>query len=212
MTTKGDGYCGIQGLGFNTPYDEGSDSSNTNEETMVLLVNKFIKFLKKIKAFRKFQRKESIDSTKKGKNTKENITCHECGKGGHMNVEKDKKESWDIKAKKAYIVWNIPKEEATSSTPDDEKSTKLCLMTQNHETCKTSKQGNSSEVRISDSDYDSDCSLTYDVLYELKKLTKINANRKTVILVHEKNILEIQKFIELQLQHETLDLIYTNST
>ncbi|KAF1864903.1 hypothetical protein Lal_00031868 [Lupinus albus] len=36
----------------------------------------------------------------------------------------------DIKGKKAYIVWNVSKEEATSSTSNDDESAKLCLMTQ----------------------------------------------------------------------------------
>ncbi|KAF1860137.1 hypothetical protein Lal_00033733 [Lupinus albus] len=58
-------------------------------------------------------------------NTKENNTCNECGKVGHMKfscstylkkVENDKKESKEIKARKAYIIWNVSKEEATSCT------------------------------------------------------------------------------------------------
>ncbi|KAF1888974.1 hypothetical protein Lal_00039573 [Lupinus albus] len=39
---------------------------------------------------------------------------------------------------------------------------------------------------------------------ELKKLAKIYADRKRVILVHEKKIIEMHKFIdELQFQNET---------
>ncbi|KAF1889576.1 hypothetical protein Lal_00024903 [Lupinus albus] len=143
------------------PYDEDFDSYDIDDETMTLLVNKFSKFLRKKGALRRFQQKEPRDSTKKGKNAKDKITCHECEKVGHMKfscptilkrVENKNKESMHIKAKKAYIIWNVSKEEATSSTLDEDESTKLCLMTQNHEFCETYKQDNSSELSISDSD------------------------------------------------------------
>ncbi|KAF1881649.1 hypothetical protein Lal_00039867 [Lupinus albus] len=61
----------------------------------------------------KFQRKEARDSTKKGKNPKDRLICHECGKTRHMRyqypnylkkVENDKKNPRDFKSKKAYIV------------------------------------------------------------------------------------------------------------
>ncbi|KAF1865989.1 hypothetical protein Lal_00041687 [Lupinus albus] len=57
------------------PYDDDSDSSEIDDETIALIVIKFSKFLKKMKgAFIRLKQKESGDSTKKGKNTKKNIT------------------------------------------------------------------------------------------------------------------------------------------
>ncbi|KAF1884264.1 hypothetical protein Lal_00042916 [Lupinus albus] len=93
---------------------------------------------------KRFQRKGKRDSTKKGKNPKDWLTCNECGKEGHMKfqcpshlkkVENNKKNSWDFKSKKSHIVWDVPEEDSTSSTSEEEKSTKLCLMVNNQDPC-----------------------------------------------------------------------------
>ncbi|KAF1884667.1 hypothetical protein Lal_00028551 [Lupinus albus] len=82
-------------------------------------------------------------------------------------------------------------------------------MTQNHNSCENSEQqreqGDSSEVSNSDFDYDSDNSPTYDVIYsayvelheELRKLAKINIDRKMLSLVFRHITSDKRKFIEL---------------
>ncbi|KAF1874301.1 hypothetical protein Lal_00013739 [Lupinus albus] len=57
---------------------------------MSLLIRKFKKFLKRKGGLQRFQREEANDSTKKGKNLEDCLTCHEC--------------------EKAYIVWDVPEE------------------------------------------------------------------------------------------------------
>ncbi|KAF1874055.1 hypothetical protein Lal_00041498 [Lupinus albus] len=86
---------------------------------------------------------------------KEYATCHECGKVGHMRytcptylkkIEHDnKKDSRDFKAKKAYITWDTPEEDITS-TRADEESNKLCLMVQNLNSSRVIEQDESSEL------------------------------------------------------------------
>ncbi|KAF1883563.1 hypothetical protein Lal_00037529 [Lupinus albus] len=94
-------------------------------------------------------------------------------------------------------------------------------MVQNLNSCQESEQDESSEVNSSDSSYNSDNSPSYDILYgayvemheELKKLAKNYMNKKRLILELEKKISELQSFIdELNLENETLDLIYANSS
>ncbi|CAL0331030.1 unnamed protein product [Lupinus luteus] len=74
---------------------------------------------------------------RKGKNSKERFTCHEYGKAGHMRfqcptylekVDSDTSTPRDFKSKKAYIVWDVPEEETTSSTSSEEEFAKLCLV------------------------------------------------------------------------------------
>ncbi|KAF1883438.1 hypothetical protein Lal_00042196 [Lupinus albus] len=133
--------------------EEESDSYDIDDETMTVLVNIYNKFLKKKGELRKFQRRDTKDSTERSKYSNDKITFHEC-----------RKDAREIKAKKAYIVCDVPEKEATSSTLDDEKSTKLCLVVQNHNSCDKNEQndlGDSSEVSNSDSDN----SPTYDIVY-----------------------------------------------
>ncbi|KAF1866077.1 hypothetical protein Lal_00013514 [Lupinus albus] len=61
-------------------YDDDSHS-DFDDETMMLLVQKFRKRLKR------FQRKEARDSTKKDKNPKDRLTCHQHGKEGHTKFQ-----------------------------------------------------------------------------------------------------------------------------
>ncbi|KAF1884068.1 hypothetical protein Lal_00013028 [Lupinus albus] len=136
--------------------------------------------------------------------------------------QRNKKYSRDIKANDAYIIWDEPEEDTTStSTSEDEESSKICLMDQNLNSIQESEQGESSEVNSSDSSSNSDNSPTYDILYgpyvemyeELEKLAKKYMDKKMLILEHEKKNSELQSFIdELKLENETLDLIYANSS
>ncbi|KAF1866012.1 hypothetical protein Lal_00041710 [Lupinus albus] len=139
------------------------------------------------------------------------------------HIEHNNKEDFrDIKANKVYIIWDAPEEGTTStSISEDEESNKLCLMAQNMNSYQVSEQDESSDVNSSDSSSNSDDSLTYDIIYgtyvemheELKKLAKTYADRKMLILEHEKKICELQTIIdELKLENETLDLIYANSS
>ncbi|XP_019420728.1 PREDICTED: zinc finger CCHC-type and RNA-binding motif-containing protein 1-like [Lupinus angustifolius] len=146
---------------------------------------------------------------------KDKATCYECGKVGHMryicptflkNIDQEKKKySRDIKAKKAYIVWNAPGENTTStSTLEDEESNKQYLMVQKLNYCNVREQDESSEVNSSYSSSNSDDSPMYDILYsayseiheELQKLAQKYANRKKLILEHEKKICELRSFID----------------
>ncbi|KAF1881690.1 hypothetical protein Lal_00032159, partial [Lupinus albus] len=155
--------------------DEESDS-DIDDETISHLVNKFRKFLRKKGGFRKFHKEDVKDSIKKSKNPKDNTSCHECEKVGHMKYtcptylerieNRNKKDSWDIKATEAYIIWDEPEEDTTStSTSEDEESSKMCLMVQNLNSCQESEQDESSEVNSSDSSSNSDYSPSYDILY-----------------------------------------------
>ncbi|KAF1864910.1 hypothetical protein Lal_00031875, partial [Lupinus albus] len=159
-----------------------------------------------------FLKEDTKDSIKKSKYPKDKTTCHECGKVGHMRYtcptylkrieHKNKEYSWNIKAKKAYIIWDALKEVSIStSTTEDEESSKLCLMAQNL-------------FLPRNSNYDD--SPTFDILYvayvemheELKNLAKKYLNKKRLILEHEKEICEFQYFIDdLKLENETLDII-----
>ncbi|KAF1863086.1 hypothetical protein Lal_00041073 [Lupinus albus] len=106
-------------------------------ETMPLLLRKFNKFLKRKESVKRFQKKESRNPTFRGKNPKDRFSYHECGKACHMKyqcptylkkVEGEKNNSREFKSKKAYIVWDVPEEDSTTSTSEEEESTKLCLM------------------------------------------------------------------------------------
>ena len=215
--------------------DDESDLSNEDEETMNLLVSKFSKFLRRKGGFKKFQKRDirgtrdSKETFRKSKSSNDKIICHECGKVGHIKfqcptylkrIESEKKDSRDIKSKRAYIVWDVPEDQSTStSTSDDEESAKLCLMTKDHNSDEESSESDKSDPsNVSDSE--SENSPTYEMLYsayvelheELKKLAKINVERKRIILLHEQKIIEMQKELdELKLENETLDLIYANS-
>ncbi|KAF1867863.1 hypothetical protein Lal_00012759 [Lupinus albus] len=100
---------------------------------------------------------------------------------------RNKKDSRDIKATEAYIIWDEPEEDTTStSTSEDEESSKI-------------EQDESSEVNSSDSSSDFNNSPSYDILYgayvemheELKKLAKKYMNKKRIILENEKKYFEL---------------------
>ncbi|KAF1878131.1 hypothetical protein Lal_00049299 [Lupinus albus] len=104
--------------------DDDESDSEIDVETMTLLVRKFNKFLKKRGSSNRFQKKETRNSTFKNKNSKEKFSCHECGKDGHLKyqcplylkkVEGEKNTSMDFKSKKAYIAWDVPKEDSTQA-------------------------------------------------------------------------------------------------
>ncbi|KAF1894652.1 hypothetical protein Lal_00027029 [Lupinus albus] len=212
--------------------DHEKSDSDIDDETVSHLVNKFRKFLRKKGGFRKFHKEDVKDSIKKSKNPKDNTSFHECGKVGHMKYtcptylkrieHRNKKDYRDIKAIEAYIIWDEPEEDTTStSTSEDEESSKICLVVQNLNSCQESEQDESSEVNSSDSSSNFDNSPSYDILYgayvemheELKKLAKKYMNKKMLILEHEKEISELQFLIdELNLENETLDLINANSS
>ncbi|KAF1862806.1 hypothetical protein Lal_00040074 [Lupinus albus] len=159
---------------------------------MTLLVRKFIKFLKRKGSVKRFQNKESRSSTFKGKNPKDRFSCHECGKEDHMKyqcptylkkVEGEKNNSMDFKSKKAYIVWDVPKEDSTTSTSEEEENAKICLMVNAQEASTSIKVDELSEVNsFETSSYpSSEISPSYDELYntfvelheELKKIAKL---------------------------------------
>ncbi|KAF1896216.1 hypothetical protein Lal_00027283 [Lupinus albus] len=132
----------------------------------------------------------------------------------------NKNDTRDIKAKEAYVVWDEPEENTTStSTSEDEESSKTCLMAQNMKSCQESEQDESSEVYSSNSCSNSDNSPIYDILYgayvemheELEKLAKKYLDKKRSILEHENKICELQSFIdELKLENKTLDITCEN--
>ncbi|KAF1888379.1 hypothetical protein Lal_00039301 [Lupinus albus] len=142
---------------------------------MTLLVRKFNKFLKKNGSSNRFQRKETHNPTFKNKNSKEKFLCHKCGKAEHMKyqclvylnkVEGENNTSRDFKSKKAYIVWDVPEEDSTTSTSREEETAKICLMVNDHEASTSSKVDKLGEVNSYDSSScsSSNNSPTYDDL------------------------------------------------
>ncbi|KAF1864623.1 hypothetical protein Lal_00039254, partial [Lupinus albus] len=128
--------------------DDDESDSEIDTETMKLLVRKFNKFLKKKGSSNRFQRKETRNPTFKNKNSKDKFLCHECGTDGHMKyqcpvylkkLEGEKNTSRDFKSKKAYIVWDVPEEDSTTSTSGEEETAKICLMVNDHEDSTSSK-------------------------------------------------------------------------
>ncbi|KAF1862569.1 hypothetical protein Lal_00014109 [Lupinus albus] len=77
---------------------EESYSSNIDDETMTLLVNKFSKFQNKKGGFIKFQRRDTRDSTK-GASTQKTKSLDM--NGGRVENDKDIR---DLKAKKAFTM------------------------------------------------------------------------------------------------------------
>ncbi|KAF1885917.1 hypothetical protein Lal_00049321, partial [Lupinus albus] len=188
---------------------------------MNLLVRKFSKFIKRKGGFKKFHKKEAKESTNKGKNNKDRFTCHECGKAGHMRfqcptylkkVDSEKSTPREFKSKKAYIVWDVPEEETTSSTSSEEESAKLCLMVRSDNNGNSDSHEDNDEV-YSDTSSTSDDLPSYELHEELKKLARINVDKKREILRNEKKLSQLQKELnELKLENETLDLIYSCNT
>ncbi|KAF1879889.1 hypothetical protein Lal_00022792 [Lupinus albus] len=86
-------------------------------------------------------------------------------------VEGEKNNSGDLKSEKAYIVWDIPGEDSTTSTSEEEESTKLCLMVNAQEASTSTNVDKQSELHE-----------------ELKKLARVNGDRKQIILLQEKKI------------------------
>nr|UBX54607.1 transposon Pol polyprotein [Lupinus angustifolius] len=93
---------------------ESEDSSldSDSDEDLTLIFEKFKKYLKK-KGGIKNLKKEAKNSTKKSKIPKEEFTCYECGKSGHMKhqcpshlkkFDNKKSNSRMSKSKEAYIV------------------------------------------------------------------------------------------------------------
>ncbi|KAF1867996.1 hypothetical protein Lal_00042390 [Lupinus albus] len=138
-------------------------------------------------------------------------------------VDGEKNTSRIFKSKKAYIIWDVPEKSSTTSTFEEEETAKICLMVKDHEANTSTKDNELDEVNSYDS---SSCSCssnspTYDELYnafvelheELKKVAKVNVDRKRIILLHEKKIVSMQKEIdELKLENETLDVIYSSAS
>ncbi|KAF1864726.1 hypothetical protein Lal_00039892, partial [Lupinus albus] len=140
-----------------------------------------------------------------------------------LKVDGEKNTSRDFKSKKAYIVWDVAEESLTISTSKEEETAKICLMVKDNEASTSTKDNILDEVNSYDS---SSCSSssnlpTYDELYnafvelreELKKVAKVNVDRKRIILLHENKIASMQKEMdELKLENETLDLIYSSAS
>ncbi|KAF1895703.1 hypothetical protein Lal_00037819 [Lupinus albus] len=128
-------------------FDDDSDFE-LDDETMMLLVQKFRKFLKRKGELKQFQKKEANGSTRK--------------------VENDKNTSRDFKTKKAHIMWDALDEESTTSTSEKEEMTKLCLMVNTQDSCSSNEHGGSSEVQSYESNSFSENyenSPTYQELY-----------------------------------------------
>ena len=58
--------------------------SDLDEETLGLFVKKFKIFMRKRGNANKFRNNDNRDNAQKGKFTRYNIKCHECGKLGHI--------------------------------------------------------------------------------------------------------------------------------
>ncbi|KAF1891550.1 hypothetical protein Lal_00015147 [Lupinus albus] len=124
------------------------------------------------------------------------------------------------KRRHTYIVWDVLEEDSTTSTSEDEESAQLCLMVNTQETSTSTNNDKQSEVNSyeTSSCSSSENSPTYDELYNafvelhevLKKLARINVDRKILIILHENNVSNMQKELDdLKLENETLDLIYS---
>ena len=209
-----------------------NSDSDIDDETFGLLVKKLGRFLKKKGNFNRNRQRDSKDSQPRNKTNKDHIKCHGCGKLGHYRStcptnskksEGDNSKFNSSKGKRAYIVWDEVESQSTSSSSDDEELANLCLMTKLDE--EESSSIKSSE-NVNEVDYLSDASSSsnspsFNELYnvyvemhkELKKLAKINVERKNFIMKQHEKIIELQKDLEeLKLQNETLELIYANST
>ncbi|KAF1858816.1 hypothetical protein Lal_00027067 [Lupinus albus] len=156
--------------------DDDESDSKIDTETMTLLVRKFNKFFKKKGSSNRFHRKETRNPTFKNKNSKEKFLCHECGKVGQMKfqchvylkkVEGEKNTSRDFKSKKAYILWDVPEDDSTTSTYGEEETAKICLMVNDHEANTSSKVDELGEVNSCETSscFSSNNSPTYDELY-----------------------------------------------
>ncbi|XP_019442312.1 PREDICTED: uncharacterized protein LOC109347034 [Lupinus angustifolius] len=161
----------------NEIFDDSESDSDTDDEAMSLLINKFRKYLRKNRGTKKLHKEDEDSSIKMSKNPKDNESCHKSRKVGRMRytcptpskkIEQDfKKDSWDIKAKKAYIIWDDPKEDDSStSISEDEESHKICLMAQNSNSCEVSEQDEPSEIYSYDCSSNSNISLMYNMLYD----------------------------------------------
>ncbi|KAF1877038.1 hypothetical protein Lal_00033591 [Lupinus albus] len=118
-------------------------------------------------------------------------------------VEGEKNNSRDFKSKKAYTVWDVPEEDSTYNTFEEEENAKICL-TMNTQEASTStnidKQSKTNSYETS-SCSSSENSPTYDELYnafvelheELKKIARVNVDRKRITILREKKIKDLQK-------------------
>jgi len=107
------------------------DSSDSDEDTMSLLLRKFIKFLKKNS---KGQSSKRYSSKKLNDFNPNKYTCYGCGEQGHFKAKRpnnERKEKADFKGerkgktKKAYIAWNDNEVSSSNSSEDEEAN--LCL-------------------------------------------------------------------------------------
>jgi len=110
------------------------DSSDSEEDTLSLLLKKFNKFL--IKNSNKQQSSKRYNSKKLSDFNTNKYTCFGCGEQGHIKAEcpnSEAKETTDFmkgerrgKTKKAYIAWEDNEVSSSSSSFEDAK-VNLCL-------------------------------------------------------------------------------------
>ncbi|KAF1881778.1 hypothetical protein Lal_00014528 [Lupinus albus] len=165
---------------------------------MTFLNKKFSKFLKIKGGIKQFQKKETKNLTFKGKNPIDRFSCHKCGK---TKVEGKKNIPRDFKSKTTYIVWVIREEDSTSSTSEEEESAKLCRTVNTHggvnsyETSSCSSFENSPSYENSSSSFENSPSQEafVELHEELKKLARVNVDRKIRVLLHDNKIQDMQK-------------------
>ncbi|KAF1889016.1 hypothetical protein Lal_00042985 [Lupinus albus] len=197
--------------------DHDESDSEIDDETISLLVNKFRKFLRKKGGFRKFRKEDAKDSIKKSKYPKENKIWHECGTVGHMKYicrtnlkrieHRNKKDSRDIKNNETYIIWDEPEKDITStSTSEDEESSKICLMAQNLNSCQESEKAEFSELDNETLDLinaNSSCNHT-------TKLSKTPTCENCKVLNAENSVLK-NKFAKFTYSSHNLDNLLATS-
>ncbi|XP_045798087.1 uncharacterized protein LOC123892341 [Trifolium pratense] len=158
--------------------DEESQSEKDDEDVEVLF--------KKFKNFLKREKTKKLDQGKKfnGESTsRQNFTCFECGKQGHMKSDcptlqkkSGHKRKKEFKPKKAYIAWD-DNEISSSSDSESKEYANLALMASHH------SDDEYEEVSSKSSSYDNDLQSAFNELYEefLKLFRKYSNQKKTIL-------------------------------
>ncbi|CAJ2661925.1 unnamed protein product [Trifolium pratense] len=141
--------------------DEESQSEKDDEDVEVLF--------KKFKNFLKREKTKKLDQGKKfnGESTsRQNFTCFECGKQGHMKSDcptlqkkSGHKRKKEFKPKKTYIAWDA-NEISSSSDSESKEYANLALMASHH------SDDEYEEVSSKSSSYDNDLQSAFNELYE----------------------------------------------
>ncbi|KAF1889034.1 hypothetical protein Lal_00015578 [Lupinus albus] len=144
-----------------------------------------------------------------GQESQRSLFLHECGKAGHRKyqcpaylkkVEGGKNNLTDFKSKKAYNVWDFLEEDSTSSTSEEEeKSSTSTNIDKQSEV--NSYETSSYSISENSPSYDELYNTFIELHEELKKLARVNIERKIIVLLYEKKIQDMQKELdELKLE------------